>query len=483
MDVIELITSDLNLARSWLKLMKLLQSYVGDIGLGNVAYVDAENGNDLDAKVGSLTHPYATVQAAVTAAAALGAGVTKQVFIGPGTFVEDVVIPAGTTNMIIEGSGIYQTILLSADTGPTLSLTSAAAGLAESGIVVKNMWIQKSTADAVYAVDFDGTLRDDAFLAEPLEFKNVIIVRAGGSDNCLHLTRLNYVYWDRVRIGDPAGLGGVQDATCNEVGRLYASDVEAGNLTLDFDYTGAPPQLYDTSALVHTSVTQSLNVNNQQLVFIGNDAQVALITARTVLIDVAGNPIWGYVDCQGLVGIVDGQHTHEAAEGALATQIVARFDKARISTTFSYADDGADTDTRFIVAANGAVFTSTAADSIVAGNYCDLDLKGATYPNQECLDVSGGGTTGTIDRSDWVQTDAAVAGGAIVFHNGDPTNIPYPAGVTGAGSYYVGLEFDTLADAPGQVAAKTATQYTLTATAANGNVHSHVVRPFSDDIA
>jgi len=109
-------------------LRREMDTLFGGAGLQNVFYV-SPNGSNASAQAGSLTLKYATIQAAVTAAAAVA---NSLVFIGPGTFAESVLVPNGAVNLAIVGS---ENTIIAPPAG------SAAIRLAPTTIPLVNLYL------------------------------------------------------------------------------------------------------------------------------------------------------------------------------------------------------------------------------------------------------------------------------------------------------------------------------------------------------
>lgn len=93
----------------------------GAAGLANVAYV-SKGGSDATAALGSLSKPYLTIAAAITAAAAAGTPYTIQ--LGPGTWTENL---TWAEQLSLRGMGPLVSIV-----SGTLTLTAGATGTANS---------------------------------------------------------------------------------------------------------------------------------------------------------------------------------------------------------------------------------------------------------------------------------------------------------------------------------------------------------------
>ncbi len=175
------------------------------VGIENVLFV-AKDGDDGTAVPGSLLNKYGTVQGALNAAATRPGSV---IAVGPGSYVESLVVVDGTTNLAIVASAPLLTTIQSAVPGqPALSVSpTTAIGLLELKDI---LFVADAPAGAI-AIDGTAVAAGDIFANGGLLLDGVRSISLGTSP-ALSLTRC-----DRIRLNGidmDSNVTGPGDYTC-----------------------------------------------------------------------------------------------------------------------------------------------------------------------------------------------------------------------------------------------------------------------------
>ena len=157
------------------RLRQAISSAVTGASIQNVLFV-AKDGQDSTAQPGSLIHKYSTVQAAVTAAAALPYGV---VLVGPGVYTESVTIPDGSQNMAIVGMDQFSSIIQAPASQPAILLApTATVGL----LSIFNLSLFGSISSggaSVLQIDGTGVAGGEIFTGGRCSLRNILVNNSG----------------------------------------------------------------------------------------------------------------------------------------------------------------------------------------------------------------------------------------------------------------------------------------------------------------
>lgn len=435
-------------AQQWHKLQDSIVDpppVVVDVELANMLFVDVD-GDDGTAVRESLVFKYATIQAALNAAQA--GDVVK---VGPGVFAG--AVWPDTENVSLVGAGGFSTLIQGALNTNTIWVAPATAAIQNLRIADLSI---VANGGANFAVIIDAS-------AQPTSFSS------GGA------------YLERLRLYNTVGPGGIQLETVNHVEVLdveatdllvttiQASRVKIDNLhcfrlATDFDPAAVPQPSEPRVAMIVTnsSFNNEIIVNNISWVRCDSTCEMGGVSGD--LIDTA--TMHGMVEVRGrVVGEVILSHLFDDGAGPV---YAVDFDDADIGAEFSVNDNGSTI--RCTATARNSIFRTALAQSILAGNLTDMDLRGAVF-DQEALAIDG---NGAIDRSVWTQLIAAGnTGVAVPWSNaGGLAPVPYVSAPES-----VAVESGDIADLPIAVTAKTAAAVTCSKTLDNS---VHIVTAFKD---
>jgi len=438
-------TSDKQLAKAWLALQKRLQalvlSLVTGAGQSTTIYVDAVNGDDATGVRGSILNPFATVQAGLAAAIA-----GDTILISPGTYAENVVIPA-TDRLTIEGAGV-NTIINGGATFAIGCLSNLTRATIRDIRVINN-----SAGDPAVVFSYDGQAFDTAF-SDLLQFINVEVVNSGGGES-FHLESLNNFSMENCRTTGLIGVELVHNGTITgHVGDTLFTEYDPIN--------EAPIPAQGLGVIV---IEQSVFSGLVQLGDIpGTDVNIGVLRIESdcvvgsllgMVTDEAAFPDSGRLIFRGTCLDGAGGDFNANFDDAGASHWGYDFDHSRFEGTISCLELG-----------GGQVLTVTARNAVLlntitADNGSALDIRNSTFLQANL--ASAGGVPGTIDRT-LHREDVAAGGGAVVFA------CPF-----GSANYNVPTELANRLDGPVDIQAKANTGFTVTPTAANGALHCTVI--------
>ena len=370
-----------------------------DVLMSNVLFVDV-NGDDGTAVRGSLTNPFATIQAALDAA--LDGDVVK---VGPGTFTEALVWPE--TTLVLDGSGLFATIV----SGPVgqipISITATTQAL--PGLQISNLALISDTI----CLEFVGTGFPTS-LANTAILTNVFMGNGGAVDPVMQFTCGNFMQLTDVQA----------EGTINlyNIARARAQNCLFDYWMSQYVSLNAPSEGRLVHALTDCTIRYNLIVDEQASVHADRDCVVDGVVGT--LSEAAGN--YGTIVMQGRV-LTAVQIGFNFTDVAVAHEAVS-FDYAQIDGAFTVASTGGTE--RCLAKARHATFKTLDDAAIVAGIGTDLALQGSLF-RQDSLSAVG---NATIDRSVWKQTVplGTVMPHPMIFADSSGNPIPYPD-LTGMG--------------------------------------------------
>lgn len=327
-------------------------------GVTGVLFVDSA-GNNTTGTRNMLTLPYATVTAAVADAQS-----GDVVFVGPGTYNEDVEWP-DIAKLTIRGSGVGATVLENSNEYVIWSDVLSTN--------IRNMEISDMTlhsAGGIATLEIEGNAN-----AESCIIKNCSLIDDGG--DCGSVTLFTSVLLERV-ISDSRVLVSQADTiVCDECGA-------GGKWYFEYDLTGTHPSAgspqYIRAMIRNSHFDSGFEVNGGLAAYINGcvGALAATLTKGTV----DGTNFQGYISSNSTHGSVTISHD----TGNVAPSAVGVLNGASILGALTASSTGAQ---RMTLDARNAYVGGT----VTANNLVDIDIRGGTFG---ALAVAG---NGTIDRS------------------------------------------------------------------------------------
>jgi hypothetical protein len=181
----------IHIDQAWHRLLNMLSSTLGGAGIANVFYVSKDGDNDT-AQPNSMVFKYLTVQAAVTAAAALSGSV---VYVGPGDYVESVLVPNGATNFSIVGESKTSTSITAAAAGQSaLTLAPTLTPIESFGLYnirLNGTLVAGAPAGGVLTINGGNLAGGDIFTAA--SFIDNVYVQNSSTGPAIVLTRASFV--------------------------------------------------------------------------------------------------------------------------------------------------------------------------------------------------------------------------------------------------------------------------------------------------
>jgi hypothetical protein len=354
-----------------------------DVSIENVLFV-AKNGDDGSAVPGSITHKYDTIQAAVTAGAAVPGSV---VFIGPGVYDESVTIPDGTVDLAIVGMDRMSTFIEPAPQAPALVFapTQQARLLSISGLSLGG-----AIDDPAPLMHIDGTAVVGAlFAAGQFLMRDVLIRNAGTGPSLTFESAGNLDIRDVDVESDVTGPATYSTQLHECSGML--TDCDVSHCSARWNAVGAP--VPSSNQLRLTDCTGSLTVINLAEIELsgGNYEGSALLGIDALLLQAIDNATH-----VGRV-VADGTRFASAVTLDAGYDFVAAPPTNEQSTfaNCSFTDELLTTNSNLGGTRHGPVLKSCVfADGVSAGDECDVDIRGSTF-EQGLLAFVG---DGTIDR-------------------------------------------------------------------------------------
>lgn len=441
----------LEVDQAWFKLMKALNSQLTDTGWANILFVDGTDGNDDSAKRGSITFKYQTIQAALDAALA-----SDVVWVGPGTYTEDITWP-NVNNVTLQGVGPQSTFITNATAVNTVTVAPTVVTVLSAAIVDVAV-VNSSALDciAIYGGN-DLQLGNDGRIL----LKDIIMTSSG-------TTALDVDTAANLEIVNVSSAN--NNWTFAQTGRVLANNIIVNDTTIDNDPAGDEPAAGFDAVIYNSAVCADVTVTNLGQ-FVGTD-DVEIVDLSGDLVDTAGGD-FGNINMSGRV-TGDVAVTFDAITASVLFLIL---DYARISGSFTFGRTAAGTGTRpGLCRAKHATFFDTTDNSITADDYASVDLRMALFDQDSLQSLSTvSAVDGTFDRTNWVQAETAVTTTdyAVTWSNANGS-VPYP---TGGAPLFVGTEVTAKATGPVQVDAKTATGCTLQSTV-QGNVVLNAYRSY-----
>jgi len=426
----------IDIQQAWHRLINMLNSQFIETGWDGILFVDATDGHDASAKRGSLTFKYQTIQAALDDAQA-----GDVVWVGPGTYAEDIVWP-DVNDVTLRGFGIDQTTITNATASTTVSVAPTVDTVTNFSIFD----LEIANDGANHCLDIYGT--NDLNLGgvdTPIWIQNVRFSAAGlGLSLALAAhVRMNNVYSQRATI------------YCEQYGLVTVSNSFIQDVQLISNAGGQDPSAGFGAFILDSTQAGDVTVNEEAVFVATDDTQIVNLTGN--LTDEAEGVFGSIMDNGRIVGNVAVTFVLSVAANVLST--VAIFDGARISGTFAFGGGGASE--QATCRARHANFYDGAAGSIVVDTYGVLDIR-ESYFTQASLSSPDtlGDIAGQVDRTHWIE-DLSATGAmqSVIFGvgGGAVNAVPYPTD-----DYMLTFESDTVANLPVQVNNKNSAQVQVT---------------------
>jgi len=358
----------------------------------NLLLVD-KGGNDATALRNSLTQKFLTIQAALDAAQA-----GDVVWVGPGTFAEDLTWPE-IDNVTLVGYGVA-TLITPAWTG----ITIVAATTEIQGATIENL--------AIIAPGECITCQCPLFPASfdtRLNLRNLFL-QAFGEDAAVNCYAMNFVEMQDVVMEGAA--------MYQNVARVRAQDCTASYWVTEYEgVQPTPTQGRLEHFIANCAMRFNVVVGGQAQVFFDRDCRTGNVIGS--LSEQGGN--FGVAKFQGSVtgNVQIGFNFTEAIEHP-----AVNFDYAQVMGELDVSSTGGTE--RCQARARQAVFYTVEDQVIRAGTFTDLDLQGSLF-RQDSLVVSVEGD-GRIDRSVWKQFVPSLTAmpHTLIFADSSGNPIPYP---------------------------------------------------------
>jgi hypothetical protein len=432
-------------AAQWHKLQESFESELGEAGLSNTLFVDGEEGDNSNAQRGSLVFKYQTIAGAIAVAQA-----GDVIFISPGVYAEDVVMPGTLENVTLQGAGENVTFITNATAVATVRAVPTVDTV--RSIQFKDLTIQNTSNLAALLIN--GTSDLNLGTGGRVLVQNARLTTNGALaldvDVCGSMEIFN--------------VATNQNLNFDQVGRVLCTALRSGDILIDNDPTGAVPAAGFNGLVVTDGLLGNVTVSNLGVFAAAEDVQLNDLTG--VLTDVAvavGGRTAGSIIYWGSV-LGDANVTFDFDDQA--GQIPLILDGARMSgsLTFGLAVGGTGGNVARCRALHAKFYDTNAA--ITSNSEAVIDLRGSLYSQAVLVsaDPEATGTAGTIDRSHWVQTLAAGNTGVNIAWANAGGSVPYPAAPT-----YVGHECVNVAEMPIAITTKTATQVAYTKGGADGS--------------
>lgn len=394
-------------------------------------------GSDVTGQKNRPDLPFATIGRAMSLAAS-----GETIIIGPGTYAENVVIPATLSSLNIIGFGIYGTVIQPL-AGIALSYAATSTGTVMTRLRIENM----SLVGVTDGLSVTSALAPSGF-QDGVYLDHVFASSSGG------VTALRFAVCNNVSMVDcvtPAA----DDVRITTVSSATIRNCETGQLR--FSYLPADavkPSLGVRRKYVYDSHFNGADVTSiDDVVFDFGCVSDAAVTA-TVVDDALGS---GRFEFHGLARL-----TMTLAHTLTANRTAFICDRCKVVGNLIVASVGAAAG--FIATANfrGAVLSTAATPGITTGNNTALDLLEAAFNHGAGVLVSAGaGTPGVANRSVHRQ--------AVNIAGGGPQTVTFDPDFMDA-NYSVSVE-TWAANTDALVTAKTAAQFVLTAVGADAGAN------------
>lgn len=393
---VDLKTRDNALRIAWFRLQNKLVAALGDAGFDHVYYVDANDGNNTTAQRGSLSLKWLTIQAAVNQAETDGFD-DAIVFIGPGTYAEQVTVPE-VAGLALIGASPEETII--AAPAGLRCITCALTDDTMQNLVIRDLRVDG--AAGVAAIVVDGVLAaNQTFLTGKLLLDNVLV---GGENDAagegIVIDTINVLEMNRVASPGPfvtrpnmyllnVGPALIDQSLFNDVQDGY----DAANPQPAFGrnvhkYRGCSFETFDPSGVVSVELDAECEIRTDLDGHL-DDSGVGLLTGLFV--------------CRGRIAQAAGFEVDLTNVGE--ARLCVDISDAVVEGGFNIQETSSQSDC--IMYAKNTVFLDVAQGAIVFGNGMRVHMWGASF-DQDAIDATA--CTG-VNRTHHVANRQTLAAG------------------------------------------------------------------------
>ena len=413
------------------KLVAAIGSMVSnDAGLSNVCWVDINAAGP--GVRGSLTNRFPTVQGALAAAQP-----SDTIFIGPGTYTENVVLP-DKDNLSLVGFSPDNTIIQNVPgTGQSTILGRPAVGAVVYSLRIVNLTVTNGEQIAnKYPIELSGSNIVDYLGAQATDqgcvLENVKLVTAAGffaffamRAGLIRIISALATWEGSVEIQNVAFFAMAQTLVrgsflCNYsplnpqpfFGRQLTALIDSTVIYNNVNSTGASNFKLDDSSIIEGS-------------FLIPNSQLSFAPPLAAKVQLEGRVLNG-----ATLNMPDAAYTN--AHNMSASAVGGRFDGGLVINPLNTVPGSG---ARLLVDAQQSNITTQSQGSVYAGSNIDLDLSGGVY-HQGALLTTGSGGDGTIRRDYHV-----FGGGAVPLNLAANVNQTYFFAV---GANYPSGDYDVL---------------------------------------
>lgn len=364
---VDILTQSGHLRESWFRLMNKLMASFGDLGFDHVYYVDENEGVNASAQHGSYDRKYATIQAALNAAATDGFD-EAIVLVGPGEYPEAVTLPDTLVSLTLMGLDPERTIINPA-AGAAVTYEATAASVTQS-LTIANLKLDPQAALGALNLSIDGTnaAAQDVCQNDWLTLKNLILGADFGTGVAIDC--VNEVFMDDLKGRTPAT---PVDLIINNCHQVIGSNLLFADASFDYDTGEQVPAAGRGNYVFSNAVFATTTCDNLVQCYFGADTNITTLAGTIVG---AAGPISGFIEAPCRIGAID--ITFDVDVCAQAMEIL-NINQAKVIGTVSVAGTGVQDTAYGVVRARSAVFYDETQGDIVWGQDTNVHMEDAFF--------------------------------------------------------------------------------------------------------